>query len=108
MAKAEGYYKEHPTREIAILQLDRGTPTDNSHGFRFGNFTQTMMAQREEVEAVFTGKKTPQAGDGRCGAARQRDPAPVREAQRRQVLTRSRARRRPGHERSDGDDRAQA
>ena len=60
LAKKEGYYKEHPTREIAVLQLSRGTPTANSVGFRFGNFTQTMFAQREEVEAVFTGKKTPQ------------------------------------------------
>lgn len=60
-AKAEGYYRDSPTREIAILQLSRGTPTANSAGFRFGNFTQTMFAQREEVEAVFTGKKSPQA-----------------------------------------------
>ena len=60
LAKKEGYYKENPTREIAVVQLSRGTPTANSVGFRFGNFTQTMFAQREEVEAVFTGKKTPQ------------------------------------------------
>jgi len=58
--KQEGYYKERPTREIAILQLSRGIPTANSTGFHFGNFTQTMMAQREEVEAVFAGKKSPQ------------------------------------------------
>jgi sn-glycerol 3-phosphate transport system substrate-binding protein len=60
IAKMEGYYKDHPTREIAILQLGRGKPTENSTGFHFGNFTQTMFAQREEVEAVFAGKKTPQ------------------------------------------------
>jgi sn-glycerol 3-phosphate transport system substrate-binding protein len=60
LAKQQGYYKENPTREIAVLQLSRGTPTANSLGFRFGNFTQSMFAQREEVEAVFTGKKTPQ------------------------------------------------
>jgi sn-glycerol 3-phosphate transport system substrate-binding protein len=56
----EGYYKDHPTREIAILQLTRGTPTANSTGFHFGNFTQTMMAQRDEFENVVAGKKTPQ------------------------------------------------
>lgn len=60
MAKDEGYYKKSPTREIAILQLSRGTPTANSLGFRFGNFTQIFMAQREEFENVFAGKKTPQ------------------------------------------------
>ncbi|MBC5768478.1 extracellular solute-binding protein [Ramlibacter albus] len=60
IAKIQGYYKDHPTREIAILQLGRGTPTENSTGFHFGNFTQTMFAQREEFEAVLAGKKTPQ------------------------------------------------
>ncbi|MDP9603990.1 UNVERIFIED_ORG: sn-glycerol 3-phosphate transport system substrate-binding protein [Variovorax paradoxus] len=62
LAKSQDYYKQHPTREIAILQLTRGTPTVNSTGFHFGNFTQTMMAQREEFENVVAGKKTPQAG----------------------------------------------
>ena len=60
LAKSQGYYKEHPTREIAILQLTRGTPTANSTGFHFGNFTQSMMAQRDEFENVVAGKKTPQ------------------------------------------------
>ncbi|SEF26731.1 extracellular solute-binding protein [Variovorax sp. NFACC27] len=62
LAKSQDYYKQHPTREIAILQLTRGTPTANSTGFHFGNFTQTMMAQRDEFENVVAGKKTPQAG----------------------------------------------
>jgi sn-glycerol 3-phosphate transport system substrate-binding protein len=60
LAKARRYYADHPTREIAILQLSRGTPNDNSRGFRFGNFVQTMLAQKQEVEAVFTGQKQPQ------------------------------------------------
>ncbi|MCC7274986.1 MAG: extracellular solute-binding protein [Alphaproteobacteria bacterium] len=60
VAKDEGYYVQNPTREIAVLQLSRGTPTANSMGFRFGNFTQTTFALRQEMEAVMTGKKTPQ------------------------------------------------
>jgi sn-glycerol 3-phosphate transport system substrate-binding protein len=60
MAKAEGYYTANPTREIAILQLNRGTPTPNSQGFHFGNFTQTTFALRQELESVFANKKTPQ------------------------------------------------
>ena len=60
LARERGYYEEHPTREIAVLQLSRGTPNDYSRGFRFGNFVQTMLAQRSEVEAVFTGQKQPQ------------------------------------------------
>ncbi|WP_374441259.1 extracellular solute-binding protein [Stella sp.] len=59
-AKGEGYYSQFPTREIAVLQLSRGTPTQNSLGFRFGNFTQTTFALRQEMEAVMTGKKSPQ------------------------------------------------
>ncbi len=59
-AKDEGYYTQFPTREIAVLQLSRGTPTQNSMGFRFGNFTQTTFALRQEMEAVMTGKKKPQ------------------------------------------------
>jgi sn-glycerol 3-phosphate transport system substrate-binding protein len=62
LAKAEGYYQKNPTREIAVLQLNRGTPTANSQGFHFGNYTQTTFALREEMESVFANKKTPQQG----------------------------------------------
>ena len=59
-AKQEGYYKDNPTREIAILQLNRGTPTANSQGFHFGNYTQSTFALRQELESVWAGKKQPQ------------------------------------------------
>ena len=59
-AKKEGYYANSPTREIAILQLSRGTPTPNSQGFHFGNFTQTTFALRQELESVFANQKSPQ------------------------------------------------
>ncbi len=61
MAKAEGWYRERPTQELAVLQLTRTPPNGNSLGFRFGNFTQTMFAQREEAERAFSGQKAPQA-----------------------------------------------
>ena len=61
-AKKEGYYTANPTREIAILQLNRGTPTANSQGFHFGNYTQSTFALRQELEAVWANKKTPQEG----------------------------------------------
>lgn len=60
LAKQEGYYEKSPTREIAILQLNRGTPTPNSQGFHFGNHVQTTFALREEVEQIWTGKKSVQ------------------------------------------------
>ncbi|MFB2607238.1 ABC transporter substrate-binding protein, partial [Rhizobium phaseoli] len=43
-----------------ILQLTRGTPTDNSRGFRFGNHNQSMALLVEEIQGVWTGQKTPQ------------------------------------------------
>ncbi len=58
--KAEGYYDEHPTREIAILQLNRGTPTENSRGFRFGNHNQIFEIMNQEIQGVWTGQQTPQ------------------------------------------------
>jgi len=58
----EGYFKEHPTREIAIQQLSRGEPTANSRGFRFGNNNQATAVLLEEMSAVWSGQKTPQEG----------------------------------------------
>lgn len=61
LAKQQGWYQQRPTQELAVLQLTRGgTPTENSVGFRFGNFTQAMLAQREEAERAFAGQKPPQ------------------------------------------------
>lgn len=60
-AKAQGYYKTNPTREIAVLQLMRGTPTDNSIGFRLGNSNQANIGIMEEVKAAMLGQKSAQA-----------------------------------------------
>lgn len=62
LMESEGFFDEHPTREIAILQLSRGTPTENSRGFRFGNMNQTTQILREELEAIWIGQKTVQEG----------------------------------------------
>lgn len=59
-AKAAGYFDEHPTREIAILQLNRTEPTDNSRGFRFGNHNQTTQILVEELQGVWAGQQSPQ------------------------------------------------
>jgi sn-glycerol 3-phosphate transport system substrate-binding protein len=55
-----GLFEQSPTREIAILQLLRGEPTDNSWGFRFGNSNQWWAAINEELQAAFAGQKTVQ------------------------------------------------
>jgi sn-glycerol 3-phosphate transport system substrate-binding protein len=56
-AKSQGYYKESPTREIAVEQLSRGTPSDNSRGFRLGNSAQANIAIKEEIQAGLLGQK---------------------------------------------------
>jgi sn-glycerol 3-phosphate transport system substrate-binding protein len=56
-AKAQGIYKERPTREIAVMQLARGTPSDNSRGFRLGNSAQANIAIKEEIQAGLLGQK---------------------------------------------------
>jgi sn-glycerol 3-phosphate transport system substrate-binding protein len=56
-AKAQGYYKDKPTREIAVVQLARGTPSDNSKGFRLGNSAQANIAIKEEIQAGLLGQK---------------------------------------------------
>lgn len=58
--KNAGYFKEHPTREIALQQLNRTVPTDNSRGFRFGNHNQTTQILVEELQGVWTGQQSPQ------------------------------------------------
>jgi sn-glycerol 3-phosphate transport system substrate-binding protein len=60
--KAEGYYKENPHQEAAILQLSRGTPTANTRAVRLGNYTQYVAAIEEELELVWSHKKTAQQG----------------------------------------------
>jgi len=57
---AAGYFDEHPTREIAIQQLNRAEPTDNSRGFRFGNHNQTTQMLVEELQGVWAGQQSPQ------------------------------------------------
>lgn len=69
-AKSEGYYKEKPTREIAILQLMRPKQSDNSMGFRLGNGVQIIITLKEEIQAALIGKKSAQQAlddaAGRC------------------------------------------
>ncbi len=56
-AKAQGYYKDKPTREIAVVQLARGMPSENSKGFRLGNSAQANIAIKEEIQAGLLGQK---------------------------------------------------
>jgi sn-glycerol 3-phosphate transport system substrate-binding protein len=64
MMKDLGFYKTNPGRDLPIMQLNGyGKPaTSYSKGLRFGSFLQERVIIEEEMENVFSGKKTAQQG----------------------------------------------
>ncbi len=58
VTEKSGFYKENPGRDVAVKQLMLNAPTDNSKGLRLGNFPQIRDIMDEELEAVWSGKKT--------------------------------------------------
>jgi len=56
--KKDGYYKKEPFQEIAVLQLMRTTPTENSKGIRLGNYSQIRDIIDEEFEKIWAGSST--------------------------------------------------
>lgn len=61
LTKKEGFYEKNPGTDIGILSLTRKDPTPNSRGLRLGNMGQLRDVADEELEAVWSGKKTAQA-----------------------------------------------
>ena len=57
LGQEQGYYEANPGSDVAIKQIMRGTPTANSKGVRFGNFTQVRTIVDEEFQALLAGKK---------------------------------------------------
>lgn len=60
--KKQGYYEQHPGSDVAIKQLTNKPPTANSKGIRLGNFVQIRNIINEELEAIWSNKKTPKQG----------------------------------------------
>jgi sn-glycerol 3-phosphate transport system substrate-binding protein len=60
LGKTQGYYAANPGSDIAIGQITRGTPSDNSKGVRFGNLTQIRDTIDQQFEALLAGSKTGQ------------------------------------------------
>ena len=52
-----GFYKQNPGTDVAVNQMIRKT-TDRSRGIRLGNFVQIRAVEDEELESVWSGKKT--------------------------------------------------
>ncbi|MGE0713895.1 MAG: sn-glycerol-3-phosphate ABC transporter substrate-binding protein UgpB [Alphaproteobacteria bacterium] len=61
-AKADGYYKENPHQEVAILQLSREGATENTKAVRLGNYVQYVSAIEDELENIWAQKKPAQQG----------------------------------------------
>ncbi len=60
LTKKEGFYEKNPGTDIGILSLTQKAPTPNSKGLRLGTRAQSRDVEDEELEAVWSGKKTPQ------------------------------------------------
>ena len=56
-----GFYKQNPGTDVAVTQMIRKT-TEKSRGVRLGNFLQIRTIIDEEMEQVWSGKKTPKQG----------------------------------------------
>jgi len=58
LSKKQGFYNSNPGTDTAIKQLSLNTPTPNSRGLRFGSFVQIRDIINEEMEAIWSGKKS--------------------------------------------------
>lgn len=62
LSKKQGFYDTNPGTDTAIKQLNLNEPTPASRGIRFGNFVQIRDVINEEMEAIWSGDKTAEAG----------------------------------------------
>ena len=62
LTQKQGFYDSKPGTDTAIKQMTNKAPTANSKGLRFGNFVQVRDIINGELEAIWAGGKTAQAG----------------------------------------------
>ena len=58
LSQKQGFYKKAPGTDTAIKQLNLNQPTAASSGLRYGNFVQIRDIINEEMENIWSGKKT--------------------------------------------------
>jgi sn-glycerol 3-phosphate transport system substrate-binding protein len=58
LSRKQGFYRSHPGHEIAVRQLLL-KPTADSRGIRLGGLRHIRAVIDEELEAVWSGRKTP-------------------------------------------------
>ena len=61
LTEKSGFYKQNPGTDVSVTQMIRKT-TDKSRGIRLGNFVQIRNIIDEELEQVWSGKKSPKEG----------------------------------------------
>jgi sn-glycerol 3-phosphate transport system substrate-binding protein len=61
LTEDSGFYKANPGTDVSVTQMIRKT-TDKSRGIRLGNFLQIRTILNEELEQVWSGKKTAKQG----------------------------------------------
>jgi len=59
LSRRQGYYAAHPGQEVAVRQLVGKKPTRDSRGIRLAGLTRIREIIHEELEAVWSGAKTP-------------------------------------------------
>ena len=61
LTEKSGFYKQNPGTDVSVEQMIRKT-TDKSRGIRLGNFVQIRTIIDEEMENIWSGKKTAKQG----------------------------------------------
>lgn len=61
LTQQSGFYDKNPGSDVAVKQLD-ATTTENSRGVRLGFLPQIRDIEDGEMEQIFAGKVTPEAG----------------------------------------------
>jgi sn-glycerol 3-phosphate transport system substrate-binding protein len=57
LTEQSGFYKQNPGTDVAVTQMVRKV-TNKSRGIRLGNYVQIRTIEDEELEQVWSGKKT--------------------------------------------------
>lgn len=60
LTKQQGFYDKNPGADVATRQMLNKPPLAFTKGVRLGNMPQIRTVVDEELEGVWTGKKTPQ------------------------------------------------
>ncbi|MEN9560637.1 MAG: sn-glycerol-3-phosphate transporter substrate-binding protein UgpB, partial [Pseudomonadota bacterium] len=58
LTKKSGFYDKNPGTDVSVIQMIEKKATPTSRGLRLGNFVQIRAIVDEELEGVWSGKKS--------------------------------------------------